>query len=132
VGSTLRNAASAAGHLPLTPQVFQILLSLSDQAMHGYAIIADITERTAGEIRLTASTLYDALARLVDQGLIDERATPPPGAADHDARRRYYELSALGRDVARLEASRLQRLVDMARHKNLAPASGAGKGRGRR
>ena len=132
MGSTPRTVASAAAHLPLTPQVFQILLSLSDQALHGYAIIADIAERTSGEIRLTASTLYDALARLVDHGLIDERATPPSGADDHDARRRYYELSALGRDVARLEASRLQRLVDMARHKNLAPSSGPGKPRGRR
>jgi DNA-binding PadR family transcriptional regulator len=132
VGSPLRNSAPAAGRLPLTPQVFQILLSLSDQALHGYAIIADIAERTSGEIRLTASTLYDALARLVDQGLIDERDTPPAGTDDHDARRRYYELSALGREVARLEASRLQRLIDMARQKNLAPSSGPGKPRGRR
>jgi DNA-binding PadR family transcriptional regulator len=131
VATTLRTSTSAAAHLPLTPQVFQILLSLSDEPMHGYAIIADVTERTGGEIRLTASTLYDALARLVDQGLIDERSTPPSGA-DHDSRRRYYELSALGRDVARLEASRLQRLVDMARQKNLAPSSGPGKARGRR
>lgn len=132
MGTPLRHSAPAGGHLPLTPQVFQILLSLSDQAMHGYAIITDITERTSGEIRLTASTLYDALARLVDHGLIDERATPPAGTDDHDARRRYYELSALGREVARLEASRLQRLVDMARHKNLAPSSGPGKPRSRR
>jgi DNA-binding PadR family transcriptional regulator len=125
-------ASSAAAHLPVTPQVFQILLSLSDQALHGYAIIADVAERTGGEIRLTASTLYDALARLVDQALIVERSAPPAGVEDRDARRRYYELSALGRDVARLEASRLQRLIEMARQKNLAPSSGPGKPRGRR
>jgi DNA-binding PadR family transcriptional regulator len=129
---TTRSSAAAAAHLPLTPQVFQILLSLADQPLHGYAIIADIDARTSGEIRLTASTLYDALARLVDGGLITELDAPPHGTTDHDARRRYYELSDLGRDTVRLEAARLQRLVDMARHKNLAPSSGPGKPRGRR
>jgi DNA-binding PadR family transcriptional regulator len=114
-----RAVADAARHLPLTPQVFQILLSLSDQPLHGYAIITDIESRTGGEIRLTASTLYDALARLVDQDLIDELDEPPAGAVDHDARRRYYTLSDLGREVATLEAGRLQRLVGMARAKKL-------------
>jgi DNA-binding PadR family transcriptional regulator len=109
--------------------VFQILLSLAESPLHGYAIIADIADRTSGEIKLTASTLYDALARLVDQELIAELAAPPPGTTDHDARRRYYSLTETGRDVARLEAGRLQRLVDMARHKNLAPATGRGRGR---
>lgn len=111
----------SAHHLPLSPQVFQILLALADQPRHGYAIIADIAERTGGEIKLTASTLYDALARLADAGLIAELDAPPPDTADHDARRRYYTLSASGRDTARLEASRLQRLLDMARERNLAP-----------
>jgi DNA-binding PadR family transcriptional regulator len=116
-----RPVSDAAHHLPLSPQVFQILLSLADQARHGYAIITDVADRTGGEISLTASTLYDALARLVDAGLIAELDGPPPDATDHDARRRYYRLSALGRDTAKLEAARLQRLVDMARDKNLAP-----------
>jgi len=121
--------ADAARFLPLTPQVFQILLSLSDQPLHGYAIIADIGERTNGEIQLTASTLYDALARLVDQELIEELDAPPPNAVDHDARRRYYALSDLGRHVAKLEAGRLQRLLDMARDKRLVPASNRPRGR---
>jgi DNA-binding PadR family transcriptional regulator len=113
--------------LPLTPQVFQILLSLAEHPLHGYAIIADIADRTGGEITLTASTLYDALARLVDSRVIAELAAPPPGTTDHDARRRYYTLTDLGREVAKLEAGRLQRLVDMARHKNLAPAGRRGR-----
>lgn len=120
---------AAARYLPLTPQVFQILLSLAESPLHGYAIIADIADRTNGEITLTASTLYDALARLVDNSLIAELDAPPSGTTDHDARRRYYTLSDTGRDVARLEAGRLQRLVDMARHKNLAPAAGRGRSR---
>lgn len=44
-------------HLPLTVPVFQILLSLSDRDRHGYAIIQDVRQRTAGEVALTASTL---------------------------------------------------------------------------
>ena len=127
--STPAALASAARHLPLTPQVFQILLSLADHPLHGYAIIADITDRTGGDIRLTASTLYDALARLVDQSLIAELDAPPVGTTDHDARRRYYTLTDTGRDVVRLEAARLQRLVEMARQKNLAPAVDRARGR---
>ena len=129
---TITRSAQTSASLPLTPQVFQILLSLADQPLHGYAIIADIEARTSGEIRLTASTLYDALARLVDSALITELSAPPQGTTDHDARRRYYELSELGRNAVRLEATRLQRLVEMARHKNLAPVNGPAKGRGRR
>ena len=54
---------------PLTTPVFQILLSLVDRELHGYAIIQDIAERTDGELRLTASTLYAAVKRLLDAGL---------------------------------------------------------------
>jgi DNA-binding PadR family transcriptional regulator len=124
-----RPADAAARRLPLTPQVFQILLSLSDEPLHGYTIITDVETRTGGEIRLTASTLYDALARLVDQQLIEELESPPPGAIGHDSRRRYYALSELGRTVAKLEAARLQRLLDMAREKRLAPALVRPRGR---
>jgi DNA-binding PadR family transcriptional regulator len=97
-----------AQFLPLSPQVFQVLLSTHDGPVHGYAIIQDIAARTSGEMRLTPSTLYDALARLVHQELIEEVAAA-------DGRRRNYQLTRLGRDVARLEARRLERLVAMAR-----------------
>jgi DNA-binding PadR family transcriptional regulator len=102
----------------MTPQVFQVLLSLADAPRHGYAMIQDIDERTAGEIRLTASTLYDALARLVDGGLIAE-VTAPPNVADRDSRRRYYALTREGRDAAASEARRLERTLSMARQKKI-------------
>jgi DNA-binding PadR family transcriptional regulator len=107
-------------HLPLTVPVFQILLSLSDRELHGYAIIQDIRARTAGEVALTASTLYAALKRLLDAGLVDEiegRARPD----DDDPRRRYYRLLPAGLAVARAEAARLERAVKMARAKRLTP-----------
>jgi DNA-binding PadR family transcriptional regulator len=102
-----------AGHLlPLSPQVLQVLLSLHQGPLHGYSIIQDVRERTRDEIRLTASTLYDALARLVEQGLIAEAAAP---AEVRDARRRYYELTTLGRQATQLEVERLERLLRTAR-----------------
>ena len=79
-------------------------------------MIADIRERTEGEVKLTASTLYDALARLVDQALI-EVAPTPINAASVDGRRRYYQLTASGRTAAEQESSRLSRLLEMARAK---------------
>lgn len=107
-------------HLPLTVPVFQILLSLSDRELHGYAIILDIRRRTEGEVNLTASTLYAAIKRLLDAGLIGERELRPRGGAD-DPRRRYYGILPAGLDVARLEAARLERAVKMARQKRLTP-----------
>ena len=101
----------------MTPQVFQVLLSLSDAPRHGYAMIQDIDERTGGEIRLTASTLYDALARLVDDGLIAEVEAPDNTA--RDSRRRYYALTREGRDAAATEAHRLERTLSMAREKKI-------------
>lgn len=106
-------------HLPLTVPVFQILLSLSDRDLHGYAIIQDADRRTDGEVRLTASTLYAALKRLLDAGLVDEIAGR--GRSGDDPRRRYYRLRPEGLAVARAEAARLTRAVEMARRKRLVP-----------
>ena len=107
-------------HLPLSVPVFQILLSVSDRDLHGYAIIQDIRERTDGEVELTASTLYAAIKRLLDGRLIEELDTRP-GPEDDDPRRRYYRITALGTVVARLETARLERAVRMARQKKLTP-----------
>lgn len=102
--------------LPLTVPVFQILLSLVDGERHGYALIADIDARTAGEVRLTASTLYGAVARMLDGGLVEETPT-----GDGQQRRRVYRLTRKGRSVLRLEAQRLARATGWARAKRLLP-----------
>src|SRR5215218_10237674 len=104
----------------LSAPVFQILLSLVDGDLHGYAIIQDIAARTGGEVRLTASTLYAAVKRLLDAGWIEELAERPRAERD-DPRRRYYRITRLGRDVARAEARRVERLAAMARAKRLLP-----------
>lgn len=100
----------------MSRQTFQILLSLAEGPLHGYAIIQDVAERTQGEIRLTASTLYDALARLVDDGSIQETRRPPD-VTDHDERRRYYALTASGRKAAKEETRRLEQTLAVARER---------------
>src|SRR6476661_1913307 len=106
---------------PPSAQVFHILLSLVDDDLHGYAIIQDVDARTEGEVRLTASTLYAAIKRLLETGWIEEVRRRP--AVDDDARRRYYHLTTQGRQAARDEALRLDRHAAMARAKRLIPAS---------
>jgi DNA-binding PadR family transcriptional regulator len=103
----------------LTPQAFQILLSLVDGGdLHGYGIIQDVAARTEGDMSLTASTLYAAIKRMVDAGLIVEvDATGESGGAP----RRCYRITRTGRQVAQQEAERLARMVAMARAKRLLP-----------
>lgn len=105
-------------HLPLSVPVYQILLSLTDRELHGYAIIADVRERTGGEVDLTPSTLYGALRRLEEDGLVSEAEERPDPLLD-DARRRYYRITRGGRAVVRAEARRLERALEQARGKGL-------------
>jgi DNA-binding PadR family transcriptional regulator len=86
--------------------------------MHGYAILKEVERRTQGEVRLSAGTLYGIIKRLNGEGWIVESRKRPAASLD-DERRRYYRLTELGRQVATAEARRLEKLVQMARHKNL-------------
>lgn len=104
----------------MTPATFHILLALADEDRHGYAIILDVAERTNGEIRLSAGTLYRSIQRMLEEGLIVEpRERPAP--EDDDERRRYYRITPLGMSVAKAETRRLAGLVKMARARGLAP-----------
>ncbi len=99
-------------HLPLTPVAFEILLCLSTGEKHGYAILREIEERTGGRLGLHAGSLYRAMARLVDEGLLRTVEAPE---RESDRRRRYYAVTALGREVARAEALRLHAQLEAAR-----------------
>lgn len=105
--------------LPLTPAVFHILLALADDDRHGYAIAQEVARRTDGDVRLGPGTLYGTLTRMVEAALIEEHARPRARSGPADERRRYYRLTPFGREVARAEARRLQRLVSIARAKAL-------------
>jgi DNA-binding PadR family transcriptional regulator len=109
--------AAPEAQLPLTPATFHILLSLSDGERHGYAIMAEVRERTRGTVKLGPGTLYTALKRLVDSGVVLEAGER--SGRDDDERRRYYRLTPLGRAVARAEARRLEEMVRLARRQRL-------------
>jgi len=102
--------------LPLTAVVFEILVSLATGERHGYSIMTDVRARTGGSLR--PGSLYRALNRLLDDGLIEELDERPDPDLD-DERRRYYQLTALGRQVAEAEASRLDAQVRAARSARL-------------
>jgi DNA-binding PadR family transcriptional regulator len=112
-------------HLPLTPAVFHIMLALIDGEKHGYAIMRDVEKTTEGRMKLGPGTLYGAIKRLLKAALIVETGKRPDPALD-DSRRRYYELTDLGRRVLAAEADRLDYLVEIARRKKLL-GSTAGK-----
>lgn len=100
--------------LPLPLATFHILLAVADEDRHGYAIIQEVAARTGGELRLSAGTLYRSIQRMVEQDLISESAARPAPEFD-DERRRYYGITAFGREVAGAETARLQALVRIAR-----------------
>jgi DNA-binding PadR family transcriptional regulator len=99
---------------PLTPAVFQVLLSLADSDKHGYAILKDVEEQSAGEVQLSTGTLYAIIKRLLAEGSIVECRKRPP-TDDDDQRRRYYSLTAQGRSIAAAEAERMEKLLARAR-----------------
>jgi len=109
--------------LPLTAALLHVLLSLTDSDKHGYAIIKEVQDRTNGEVTLGAGTLYSMLKRLLAEGLVVESGDRPDRTLD-DERRRYYRLTAFGRDVAIAEIRRLESLVSQARQKKLVPTLG--------
>ena len=107
--------------LPLKTHWFHVLLSLADQDQHGYGIMQEVLERTRGKVRLWPATLYGTLKRLMDADLIDEAPGRPAPELD-DARRRYYRLTRLGRQVLAAESARLEELVRVIHAKRgLAP-----------
>ena len=99
---------------PLTPAVFHILVTLADGEAHGYAMMQDVARRSAGSVRLGPGTLYGAISRLLDDGLIEETEERPDPEMD-DSRRRYYRLTKLGGRVLAAETERLADLVKAAR-----------------
>ena len=101
------------GLLPLKTAWFHILLALGDGPQHGYAVRSEVEERTEGRVKLWPATLYGSIRDLEEAGLI--RECEGPDDPDSDPRRRYYELTAWGREALRAEVERMQGLVDVAR-----------------
>lgn len=108
-----------APSLPLRPPVFHILLALSDGDRHGYAIMQEVTADTGGALKMGPGTLYGCLKRMLAAELIEEVELARPDHAFDDERRRYYRITALGRETVRAEAERLATAVAAARARRL-------------
>lgn len=106
--------------LPLPPATFHILMALAEEDRHGYGILQDVSERTRGEVRLSAGTLYRSIQRMLEQGLLVETRERPAPELD-DERRRYYRITPFGATVARAETRRLAELIKLARASGFVP-----------
>jgi DNA-binding PadR family transcriptional regulator len=111
--------------LPLTPSVFHILVVLSEGERHGYGIMRQVAEDTAGSLQLGPGTLYGCLQRMLAAGLVAESDWRPDPKLD-DERRRYYRISEFGDRVVRAEAKRLATAVTAARARRLLPKGSGG------
>ena len=100
-------------HLPLRRVEFHILLSLATGERHGYGIIKDIEARREAAVP-DIGTMYRALARMAEAGLIQASGRRPASDAG-DERRNYFRITKLGLRVARAEAQRLGALMRAAR-----------------
>jgi DNA-binding PadR family transcriptional regulator len=107
--------------LPLTPAALNVLLALADGERHGYGIMLEVRERTGGSVRLGPGTLYGAIKRLKEGGVIEDSAGSSATGED-DERRRYYRLTGFGGEVLAAEVARLDGLVRAARRKGAFPA----------
>ena len=107
---TNRLSESPESFLPLTPVAFEILLALAEGERHGYEVMVEVERRSAGRISPNPGTLYRALDRLLQEGLLTSAVQSVGGES-----RRVFSLSPLGRDVAAAEAARLSDQVLAAR-----------------
>ena len=103
---------------PVPSAAFHILLSLVGEDLHGYAIMRQVAEETGGRMRLGPGTLYSSIQSLLEEGLIEEVNFPADNKL-RDERRRYYHLTAAGRQLARAEAERLADLLRVARARKI-------------
>lgn len=102
---------------PLQEPTFYILLSLRAGEKHGYAILKDVAQLSGQQLKLSTGTLYGALNRLLDQGLI-ERIDGEDGARGKKA----YRLTPAGLEVFAADVSRMNRLLQAVRAQR--PAEG--------
>lgn len=110
---------------PLSPTDVHVLMVLVDGALYGYGIKKAVAEESDGAVDPEIGSLYRVLARLMGAGLVEEAPTPADAGDVHPGRdRRYYALTPVGRAALEAEASRLSRVLDLARARRLLPEEG--------
>jgi DNA-binding PadR family transcriptional regulator len=89
--------------VPLQEPTFLILTALAEEPAHGYGITQAVAAMSGNRVKLRPGTLYGALDRLVEQGLVEpEREEIVEGRL-----RRYYRLTDTGATLLGEEAQRL-------------------------
>jgi DNA-binding PadR family transcriptional regulator len=112
-----------SSYLPLTPATLHILLALSAEDRHGYAIMQEVARQSAGQYKLGPGTMYENLDKLAARGLVKRVSAR---SAAEDPRRRYYRLTDLGRRVLAADVERLKRVLSEAKlHLPAAERSGS-------
>lgn len=106
------------GQGALTPAALHILLALADRDRHGLGIAEHVETFTNGRLSLGPGTLYGAIKRLLDLGLVEDTASRPRGDTD-DPRRRYYHLTPKGRRALEAETREMANVVNVAKLKRV-------------
>ena len=106
-------------HAPLSPITYHVLLALADCELHGYGILKEVEVLSDGGLTLETGTLYAAIRRLRQEGLIEAGAPTP----ESDARRKNYRLTPTGTVALRRETERLARVLEAAYTKNVLRTS---------
>ena len=96
----------------MTPAFFFLMLALTSGSLHGHAMAREVEQRSSGSVKLGPGSLYWALGRLADVGLIEDVNSPEE---ETDERRHYYGLTPFGREVLARETATLERIVAYAR-----------------
>lgn len=117
---TKKHVEDTQRFLPLTSVALNVLLALADEERHGYGIMLEVQERTEGKMKLGPGTLYGAIKRLNENGLVEASGDRGEHKGD-DERRRYYRLTGFGREILAAEVARLESLVHAARKKGAFP-----------
>lgn len=101
---------------PLTPTTFHILLAISREPLHGYAIMQAVA---AAGVKVGPGTVYGALHRMEESGWVTpSRAEKARGAT---GKRQHYDLTPRGRLILQSEARRIVQTADLVRDQHVLP-----------
>lgn len=104
--------------LTLTPPVFYILLALAIKERHGYEIMKQVRNDSKEKVQLGPGTLYGAIKRMLEEGLIIETDERLDETLNNE-RRRYYKLTDLGRQSLHTELERMEDALETAKKGNI-------------
>jgi DNA-binding PadR family transcriptional regulator len=96
---------------PMQEPTFLILTALASEALHGYGLLAEVERISAGRVRLRVGTLYAALDRLSEEGLVEVESEE----IVNGRLRRTYRISGAGAVALAAEVDRMAALTKQAR-----------------